>query len=63
LYGKKINNWIGKRITLFSMPVLFRGEQVPAVRVKAEIPGSAMTQPKPPVVEQQSTEDLGEIPF
>ena len=34
MFGKETNNWIGKRVTLFSKKVDSFGEEVDAVRVK-----------------------------
>jgi hypothetical protein len=68
LYGKQISSWLGKKITLYSIPVLFRGEQVPAVRVKAEIPGQPPAQttfvkPEPVTVMEEPTADDYIPPF
>lgn len=38
LYGPQIEDWIGKKIIVFSTTTQFRRDIVPCLRVKAEIP-------------------------
>jgi hypothetical protein len=43
LWGGVIENWIGKRITLFPTQVDYQGQQVPAIRIRMIRP------PEPPI--------------
>lgn len=38
LYGPKVENWIGKSISLFATEVPFGAEIVPAIRVRPAVP-------------------------
>jgi hypothetical protein len=40
LYGKEVQNWIGKRITLYCAEVQFRGTPCLAVRIREQVPGA-----------------------
>lgn len=37
LYGKNIENWIGKKVALFWTEVGFKGEMKPAIRVHTKV--------------------------
>ena len=41
LGSERFSEWAGKKIVLFQMPVQFKGETMPAIRVKAADPGAA----------------------
>ena len=41
LHGDEIDGWSGKRITLFPTSVPFRGDIVPAIRVKGDVPSNS----------------------
>jgi len=41
LHGDEIDGWSDKRITLFPTTVPFRGDLVPAIRVKNEVPSNS----------------------
>lgn len=51
LYGHNSNDWIGKQIMLFSMPVKFQDRMVDAVRIRA--PGQTRTPQQQRSVPQQ----------
>lgn len=62
LHGDEMDNWTGKRITLYSTPVLFQGRTVPAIRVAAPSGGSPKPEPAP-VQEREPGEDADDFPF
>lgn len=39
LYGRDTDNWLGKAITLYPTTTEYKGETVPCIRIKPEIPG------------------------
>lgn len=41
LYGNEVNDWAGKRITLYSVPVSAFGKEVEAIRVRPVAPAPA----------------------
>jgi len=41
LYGSRVGDWRGKRITLFPTDVSFRGDMVPTIRIRPVVPASA----------------------
>lgn len=49
MYGAEVNDWTGKRITVYSASVAAFGEQVDAIRVRPV--------PPPPVAAQPQTEE------
>ena len=54
------DDWIGRKITLYVADVEFRGDVVPAIRVKAKAPGGAKKKREAPP-EMDITDD--DIPF
>lgn len=46
LYGHNSNDWIGKQIMLFSMPVKFQDRMVDAVRIRAPMQQGQPAQPQ-----------------
>jgi hypothetical protein len=57
LYGADTDDWIGKEIVLFDVPVDFRGETVQAIRVRAP-------KKKEPPKEVRSDDEFGDrVPF
>lgn len=47
MYGPEVNDWVGKRITVFSARVAAFGEEVDAIRVRPVPPPPVAAQPKP----------------
>ena len=48
MYGKLPNSWIGKRVTMYTTFVDFRGKSVEAVRIEPKIPtGEPVQLPQP----------------
>ena len=41
LYGNKTEDWIGKRITMFTTTTSFGGEVMDCIRIKPQIPAEA----------------------
>jgi hypothetical protein len=54
MYGPELNDWTGKRVTLYAARVSSFGEEVDAIRVRP-VPPPAAAQPKP-----QSTEETAQ---
>lgn len=44
LYGRDIENWVGKRVALFPTEVSFQGKQYPSIRVRMKPPTDQYTQ-------------------
>ncbi len=60
LHGEDSDDWIGKSITLFPVEVDFKGDQVPAIRVRSKVP----VPPKAKVAPLTQVEaDAEDIPF
>lgn len=47
MYGAEVNDWTGKRITVYSASVAAFGEQVDAIRVRPVPPPPVAAQPQP----------------
>ncbi len=45
LYGDNTDDWIGKRVALFSMEVQFKQDVVPAIRVRSKAPKAVQAKP------------------
>lgn len=59
LYGHNSNDWIGRQVMLFSMPVKFQDKMVNAVRIRAPMqqsagPGQPQQAPRQPAPPQQN---------
>jgi len=64
LYGTNLDNWIGKKITLFPTQTDFAGKQVPCIRVKLTAPPAAEPQQVPGNPQRPPTEGYGnDSPF
>jgi hypothetical protein len=69
LYGKEVQNWIGKRITLYCAEVQFRGTPCLAVRIREQVPGATKENsqsapaPKAARPENEPSWPEEEIPF
>ncbi len=71
LHGESTDDWIGKRIALFSMEVQFKQDVVPAIRVRSKAPRAAAktipvaparaTTPDPGA--EMADDDKEDIPF
>ncbi len=57
LHGDEIGGWTDKQITLFPTSVPFRGDIVPAIRVKAEVPNNSGGE----TISKQEAEALKEL--
>jgi hypothetical protein len=49
LYGKDVQNWKGKRVTLFPSTTKFGSETMDCIRVRPKIPGDKTDTPLPDV--------------
>lgn len=73
LYGDETDDWVGKRVTLFTAPAVFEGKTVQSIRIrnrtsKSKAPAPAPRPKKAPVipvapVDEAAHEGLDEIPF
>jgi len=62
LHGDEMDAWSGKRVTLYSTPVLFQGRTVPAIRVAAPSGGAPKPEPAP-VQDREPGEDDDDLRF
>lgn len=56
------DDWVGRKITLYVAEVEFRGDVVPAIRVKSKPPGGTKKKREKPPSEATDV-DLDDIPF
>jgi hypothetical protein len=72
MYGDDTDEWIGKRVTLFSTEVQYQSEMVEAIRIRSKPPREAVRKPAgkaarkapaPVPVETEDWDDDDQIPF
>jgi hypothetical protein len=65
--GDETDGWIGKRITLFSTEVDYKGDQVEAIRVRTKPPATRSKKPAKPYTQAEADmdddDDSEQIPF
>lgn len=59
LYGGDTDNWVGKQIMLFTMPVDYQGKKVQAVRLRAPAPTGAPQHRQPGQMQPQANTRMG----
>ena len=60
LYGDDTDDWIGKKVTLYSTEVQFQSEMVEAIRIRSKMPKGGG---KKPVLPASAEEDDADVPF
>lgn len=63
MHGEELTAWAGRSISIYPSECSFKGEIVPCIRVKSEVPliggnKPAVATPPPPPVETKSTDEL-----
>jgi hypothetical protein len=63
LYGSEVTAWLGKRVTLYSATVDAFGEQVEAIRIRAQVPRGVRAEPTMPLPDHEPAhdEETGEV--
>ena len=61
LYGPMVEDWVGKRITLYPTQTDFGGEKVDCIRVRNKVPGAAVQDTPPEPV--PSSEESADAPL